>query len=218
MRWVPEPDAVADQPPDVEGLAVAELVEGARQGRPPSPAAVDAFLEGREVPVVEGSRVTFLFRGEADAVSLRHWVFGLPTATPLHRIEGTDLWFGLLELPEESRVEYKFEVVRGRDVEWIHDPLNPHLARDPFGANSVCQGAGYRVPEWTQADPAVPEGSLEDRVFRSRALGGTRRVTLYRPARFRKTRRYPLLLVHDGGDYLAYAALKTVLDNLIHRL
>src|SRR5262249_57036190 len=30
--------------------------------------------------------------------------------------------------------------------------------------------------------------------------------------------RYPLLIVHDGGDYLKYAAAQTVLDNLIHRL
>ena len=29
--------------------------------------------------------------------------------------------------------------------------------------------------------------------------------------------RYPLLIVHDGKDYLDYAAAKTVLDNLIHR-
>jgi enterochelin esterase family protein len=27
-----------------------------------------------------------------------------------------------------------------------------------------------------------------------------------------------LLVVHDGGDYLGFAAMKTVLDNLIHRL
>ena len=27
-----------------------------------------------------------------------------------------------------------------------------------------------------------------------------------------------MLIVHDGGDYLQYAAAKTVLDNLIHRL
>ena len=29
--------------------------------------------------------------------------------------------------------------------------------------------------------------------------------------------RYPLLVVHDGHDYLNYASAKTVLDNLIHR-
>jgi enterochelin esterase family protein len=38
------------------------------------------------------------------------------------------------------------------------------------------------------------------------------------PARFRKTRRYPLLIVNDGPDYLRYASFKTVLDNLIYRL
>src|SRR5690606_27750752 len=56
------------------------------------------------------------------------------------------------------------------------------------------------------------ETSIEDTPL------GTQRVSIYLPARFRDSRRYPLLIVHDGGDYLRYAALKTVLDNLIHRL
>ena len=43
-------------------------------------------------------------------------------------------------------------------------------------------------------------------------------MTLYLPARFRRTATYPLLVVHDGGDFLRYAAAKVVLDNLIHRL
>ena len=43
-------------------------------------------------------------------------------------------------------------------------------------------------------------------------------MTLYLPARFRRTTSYPLLVVHDGPDFLQYAAAKTVLDNLIHRL
>ncbi|MEK9501641.1 alpha/beta hydrolase-fold protein [Gemmatimonadota bacterium DH-20] len=219
MRWVPESPEVAEvAPPDVAGLSIEPLVRAAEAGTPPSTDAVDGFLHGRAVPVVDGSQVTFVFRGEADDVRLRHWVYGLQTATSLHRLAGTDLWYDVLELPEGSRVEYKFEVVRGGDVQWVNDPLNPHRARDPFGANSVCHGAGYAVPEWTRPDPESPSGSLEDRLFRSRALGGSRRVTIYRPARFRETRRYPLLLVHDGGDYLAYAGLQTVLDNLIHRL
>ncbi len=41
---------------------------------------------------------------------------------------------------------------------------------------------------------------------------------MYVPARFRRSRRYPLLVVHDGLDYLRYASLQVVLDNLIHRL
>lgn len=214
MRWIPEPEEREASPPDVSGLAVEELVEGPT----PSDEEIDAFLEGHEFPVVEGPRCTFVYRGPADAVRLRHWIFGLPSAEPLHPVAGTDLWYQVLELPEGSRVEYKLEVTRGREVEWIQDPLNPRLAHDPFGANSVCHGAGYETPEWTQPQADVPEGSLEERVFESPTLGEIRRVTIYRPARFRETRRYPLLLVHDGGDYLRFAALKTVLDNLIHRL
>ncbi|HSN72305.1 MAG TPA: alpha/beta hydrolase-fold protein, partial [Steroidobacteraceae bacterium] len=41
---------------------------------------------------------------------------------------------------------------------------------------------------------------------------------LYVPARFRRTRRYPLLVIHDVDDYLRYADLRVVLYNLIHRL
>lgn len=213
MRWVPDPDP-APNPPDVTGLAVARLV----QGPPPDTATIDAFLAEHPVPVVEGDRVTFLFRGEADQVRLRHWIYGLTSSESLHRIPGTDLWYFVLQLPGGSRVEYKLEVTRGPDVQWIQDPLNPYTAQDPFGANSVAHGAGYQVPEWTRPDPDAPQGTLEDRVFRSEALRGPRRITLYRPARFRDSRRYPLLLVHDGGDYVRYAGLKTVLDNLIHRL
>lgn len=218
MKWVPDTERTNVQQPDVEGLSIAPLVRAARDGSPPSPGEIDAFLAERDVPVVDGPRVTFVYRGEADEVRLRHWIFGLTSTGSLHRIAGTDLWYDVLDLPEGSRVEYKFEVVRGSNVEWHQDPLNPHLASDPFGANSVAHAAGYEVPEWTRPGPGVPQGSLEDRVFHSQVLGGSRRLTIYRPARFRESRRYPLLLVHDGGDYLKYAGLQTVLDNLTHRL
>jgi enterochelin esterase family protein len=46
---------------------------------------------------------------------------------------------------------------------------------------------------------------------------GRRTFGLYLPARFRRTRRYSLLVVHDGHDYLRYASLGPILDNLIHR-
>ena len=218
MRWVPDTklgsDSAPAAPPDVTGLAIAEMVHASA----PTGEAIQTFLDQHEFPLAEGGKVTFVFRGEAEEVRLRHWVYGLSSSEALHRIRGTDLWYHVLELPGESRVEYKLEVTRGGDVQWIQDPLNPHLARDPFGANSVAHGWGYETPEWTRTDPSARQGTLEDRVFQSAALGEPRRITIYRPARFRTTRRYPLLLVHDGGDYMEYAGLKTVLDNLIHRL
>ncbi len=199
--------------PATRGLAIDELL------RQPvvEPGAVAAFLEARTFPIVEGPFCTFVFQGEADAVLLRHWIFGLPSSQAFERLSGTDLWTLVLELPEGSRVEYKIELHRGPNVELIRDPLNPLLARDPFGANSVCHASGYATPEWTQPDPDVRRGRVEDRKILSRTLGGTRPVSLYFPARYRPTRRYPLLVVHDGADYARYASLTTVLDNLVHR-
>lgn len=198
---------------DRRGLAISALIDGP----PPTPSDIDAFLEAHTFPIVEGERCTVVFRGEAQEVRLRHWIYGLPTAEPFERIAGTDLWYHLLELPEGSRVEYKLEVAEARGVHLVQDPLNPLLAQDPFGANSVIHAAGYEVGAWAQPHPGVPEGTLEDRVFHSRSLGDARRITVYRPARFKEHRRYPLLIVHDGGDYLRYSNLRAILDNLIDR-
>lgn len=178
---------------------------------------VERFLAERECPIVDGRTVTFVYHGAADEIRLRHWIFGLPTSQPFQRAEGSDFWYLEMELPEMSRVEYKIEKVNGENVEWIMDPLNPRVARDPFGANSVCHGEGYEVPEWTLPDPEARAGTIDELRLHSQLLGGTRRVALYLPARFRRRRRYRLLVVHDGADYLRYAALQTVLDNLIHR-
>ena len=178
---------------------------------------VDAFMGSHAFPIVEGPAITFVWRGEAEAVHLKHWVYGLGTAQPLARVAGTDVWFLTLELPIRSRVEYKLEVVRGGHGEWIEDPLNPNRARDPFGANSVAHGAGYHAPAWIHRDPAV-RGGMMDEIMIDSATFGRRGVGIYLPARYTRTRRYPLLVVHDGHDYVRYAGLATILDNLIHRL
>lgn len=188
------------------------------QGIAAKTTTVQTFLDENTFPLVEGSHTTFVYVGEAAEVRLRHWVYGLPSAQPFSRIPGTDLWYHIVELPHGSRVEYKIETEIDGKIEWIRDPLNPLLAHDPFGANSVCQAHGYTAPDWTESDPEAREGTLEHIVIPRTPFGTGRRVTVYLPARFRKTRRYPLLVVHDGGDYLRYARLKTVLDNLIHRL
>ena len=185
---------------------------------PATPEKVKAFLRSHTVPIVEGPSVTFVFRGHAEAVNLRHWIYGLESSQPLTRVPDTDLFYAIVELPSGSRVEYKLEVWNGGSSHWIQDPRNPNLARDPFGANSVAHGDGYAIPSWTRPDPDARPGRLEPFLFDSAALGGTRYGRLYYPARYRTTRRYPLLVVHDGSDYLRFAGMRTVLDNLIDRL
>jgi enterochelin esterase-like enzyme len=184
----------------------------------PTAADVDAFIANTEFPLVDGSDVTFVFRGVADAVFLRCWISGLDTAQPFQQLSGSDLWAATIELPRGSRIEYKFEVVTNGSRQLVLDPLNDVTAHDPFGANSVCQGSGYRRPRWTLPRPDARAGSFDSMRIESAAFKDSRDIQVYIPARFRRNRRYPLLIAHDGPDYLKFAALQTVLDNLISAL
>lgn len=204
--------APATAPVATRQLAIHELLDA----KPPTAEAIDQFLERHDVPLVEGTSVTFLYRGDADEVRLQHFIYGLETSQPFARVKGTDLWYLVLELPPHSVLQYKLNLRHGNEGRWVLDPMNPERAFDPFGANSVCR-TGVETPEWTRPDPQARSGDLLNIQLFSRAFDEERSLLLYLPARFRRSRRYPLVVVHDGHDYLKYSNLKTVLDNLIHR-
>ncbi len=195
-----------------------QIVESLYRKGFPNPEEVDNFVDQNQFPLVEPGRVTFIYRGRAEEVYLRRWIAGMKTAQPLEQLAGSDLWALTMELPEKSRFEYKFEVVANGERELLLDDLNGVLAHDPFGANSVCQGHGYQRPCWSLYDPDARSGTLTTLKVASDSFGETRELGIYLPARFRRSRTYPLLVVHDGPDYLRYADFKNVLDNLIHRL
>ncbi|QFG67358.1 alpha/beta hydrolase-fold protein [Ornithinimicrobium pratense] len=180
--------------------------------------AVNAFLHEREVPIVEGSRCTFLYKGEVDAVAVQHRIVNQPQHVPMRRVEGTSLWYVTIELPAQSRVEYQLQVRAGDAAETINDPLNPRLAHSPVGSSSVCQAAGYEVPHWSLPQPETRPGELVDFPLASKALRRMTHNRVYLPARFRPSSHYSLLVVHDGDDYVNFSAMRTVLDNLIHSI
>ncbi len=175
-------------------------------------------LDAHRFPVVGNGWAVFAHRADADSVHLHHWIFGLPSSRPFERVEGTDLWVLEAEVQRRARVEYKIEVVHGEQRHLVRDPLNPNLAQDPFGANSVVHGVDYLEPEWARPDEGTRSAQVIERRFHSSVFGDVRPLSIYLPARFRDTRRYPLLIVHDGIDYQRFASLTTVLDNLIERL
>jgi enterochelin esterase family protein len=181
---------------------------------PPSAEALAAFLAGNQFPLVEPGAVTFAWRGEADRVGLLRFIHARADRAPFQRLPGTDLW--LLRLPVENggRFEYKLAVQRGGGEEWIVDPLNPARADDPFGQNSVCRTWGYARPAWSEPRGA-PAGRIEAVEVASAAFGEARIEQVYLPAGYDRRRRYPLAIIHDGPDYLAYADLAVSLDNLI---
>ncbi len=189
-----------------------------REGGDVQESAIDAFLDRHEAPIVEGAKCTFLFRGQADEVHVMHRIVNQPQRVPMKRLQQTSLWWVTIELPEGSRVEYQISRRLGDDTEQFNDPLNPHVAHSPVGSSSVCYAAGYNIPDWIHHDPDTRPGELHTVEFHSKALRRNTATRVYLPARYRASSAYPLLIVHDGDDYLNYASMRTVLDNLIDRL
>ena len=198
----------------VQRLALALREDRGQVGR-----HLQEFASEGPFPLVHENEATFFFwDGEAaEEVTLIHWVFGLESRQAFERLPGTDAFILQLELPASARVEYKLELVRRGQKHWIRDPRNPLQARDPFGANSVCQMPGYEEPSWIQELPEGQGGELELHVIRSAIWGGPRRIAVYLPFEYRSTKKLPLVICHDGTDTLRFASAKLVLDNLIRR-
>jgi enterochelin esterase family protein len=175
---------------------------------------VDAFLADRDFPLAEPGILTFAWRGEADHVHLVRWIHGGADRRPFVRLAGTDLWLLRLAVEDGGRFEYKLAIGQHGREDLSVDPLNPARAGDPFGENSVARTLGYSRPAWSLPRGAPP-GGLDELRIESRAFGEVRDVLVYVPFGHDPDRAYPLVVIHDGGDFVAYADLPLVLDNLI---
>lgn len=183
------------------------------------PADLDRMVFERGFPISTEDATTFAYRGAVDGVELIHFGFGLPDDLRFERLPDSDWWLLALRLPPATRLEYRLHITEGDHHYDTEDPLNPFEARNPFGQNSVCRSHGYTVPPWARYDSEADEGLQRSLTVPSVHLGRPVHVTLYLPASFsmEPEHRYPLVVMHDGNDFLHYADAATVLDNLIHR-
>jgi enterochelin esterase family protein len=183
-----------------------------------TPEALDARRAAEEpFPIVDGDTCTFAHCGEVIGVRLMHFGVGLPDDLAFTPLGESDWSVLALRMPAGSRLEYKLEITDSFGTRLVDDPLNTQAAAHPFGLNSVCVAAGYRTPDWARHDPAVATGRIVEHTIESAALGRTASASVYLPAAFGAdaAARHPLLVVHDGDDYLRYAGAATVLDNLV---
>ena len=109
----------------------------------------------------------------------------------------------------------KFEVHRGGNRHWVRDPTTTgwhgtRLVRTP---SARCPGT---MAALGRARAGMREGSLEGFTLDSAVWGGPADHGLS-SNEYKAHKVYPLLICHDGADYLRFAGIKTVLDNLISR-
>jgi enterochelin esterase-like enzyme len=183
---------------------------------------VDQFLacvRQQDLPLIEESmragfgRAIFLYRGASAKVQLTGDMTGTVPGPVLERLSGTDISFYSGEFEMDARLDYKFVL---NDKDWILDPLNPRIMPSGFGPNSQFWMPDYKPLKEIEANPAIPHGVIEDVPFASVILHNTRTLKVYLPPRYPEAgRRYPVLYVQDGTDYIKYANIGAVVDNLI---
>jgi enterochelin esterase-like enzyme len=114
--------------------------------------------------------------------------------------------------PALQRLEYRFALARGEDIEVVLDPVNPCSVRTAFGDRSVLELPGYTPPLWLSA-PTV-EGRME-----AMSLAGETAdevpVTVWSPLDLDDDDPAPLLLVHDGAEYDQLAGITAYCGALV---
>ncbi|HYN67726.1 MAG TPA: alpha/beta hydrolase-fold protein [Ornithinibacter sp.] len=121
-------------------------------------------------------------------------------------------WVLEVPRPRLHRIEYRFAVTRGDEVEVLLDPANPVSVRTAFGDRSVMEMPGYAPPWWLSA-PAVP-GRTEAMTFAGETADEVP-VTVWSPQDLVDDEPAPLLLVHDGPEYDMLARLTTYSGALV---
>src|SRR5262249_54835179 len=114
----------------------------------------------------DGDTATFFYRGQADQVDV---LFGADVR-PLSRAADSGVWPSTVQPPALHRAFFSSR--------------SPPTAKEHPAENPPAEPAVWRGPK---APPAATEsaelkGSLEQFEVESKALGGQRKVTVYRPA------------------------------------
>ncbi len=175
--------------------------------------AIDSFIvENTTFPITMDTNCFFLFRGKADRIIVTgdHTQWSQRGDT-MKRFTGTDLHMVKKSFPADARLDYK--LINGSN--WILDPKNPLTCPGGFGPNSELRMPAYPDQPELIGNADIPKGTIFDTTFTSKALNNSRVIKVYLPPDYSPTVQYPVILFHDGIDYVNLAKTPVIIDRLI---
>lgn len=176
-------------------------------------AVIDSFMQKNQVfPLTSNNECIFIFRSNAQRIIVTgdHTQWSQRGDT-MQRIAGTDLHYVKKNFPSDARIDYKF--INGTN--WILDPKNPLTCPGGFGPNSELRMPGYPEQPELIGNTDIPRGTIVDTTFRSNALNNSRAIKVYVPPGYSQAQQYPVILFHDGIDYVNLAKAPAIIDRLI---
>ena len=175
--------------------------------------AIDSFMiVNKTFPIAIDTNCYFFFRGKADRIIVTgdHTQWSQRGDT-MKRFPGTDLHMVKKTFPADARLDYK--LINGTN--WILDPRNPLTCPGGFGPNSELRMPAYPIQPELIGNADIPKGTIFDTTFTSKALNNSRAIKVYLPPDYSPTIQYPVILFHDGIDYVNLAKAPAIIDRLI---
>lgn len=180
-------------------------------------AIVDSFMATiAAFPFVEEDTIAYyLYRGNATTVTIPGDANGWNVeAFPMARISGTNLWYRQGVFESDARLGYLF-FLNGSTA--ALDPLNPNRLNDNVGTVSELAMPDYVQPPEIIRYSNIPHGTLRNVSISSTILGYPRTIRVYAPPAYTTAVNdsFPVVLFHDGNDYISAGSALNVLDYLI---
>lgn len=181
-------------------------------------AIADSFLTAQTAfPLIESDTIaTYIYTGNVSSVHIPGDANGWnANAFPMSKVPNTNLWYRVQNFEADARLDYKF-VLNGSN--WILDPRNDQKVSGGFGPNSELRMPEYEFPSEINYRAEIPHGVLKDTTVTSSMLNNSRKVYIYFPAGYDATssKTYPMMLFHDGTEFLNLANTANILDYLIY--
>jgi len=186
------------------------------QGAEDKAARVTSFLGGQtKLPLIEGDFIHFLYQGEVDDLAIYGTMIESGGTQAMERVAGTNLYYKSFRLEQGGRWDYGFVKNFG---ERLADPRNPRRVPNIWGRQESSEVwlPGYAQATYLEEAEEVRRGSVHDLTFNSKAGGTRKELKIYLPAGYAESAgNFPLLIVHDGFEWLDKGLMARSLDNLI---
>jgi enterochelin esterase family protein len=174
---------------------------------------VDSFMNANPIlPYIQDdTAVFFIYLGNAQSLEIAGDFTGWTPSMPMTGVFGTNFYYSSAHYEADARLEYKFVI----DGNWILDPKNPHTFTGGTGVNSEFKMPAYVVPPEISFYSNIPHGIIRDTSFYSNNLNNSRPVNIYLPPGYTVQKQYPVIVFHDGIEYVTLANIVNILDYLI---
>ena len=182
--------------------------------------AIDEFLKGRALPLIDGEEVVFIWRGNAKDLAIAGDMIGMRREEPMQRLEGTDLWWWATEMDPRAAAKYMFYVDYQPTIDPTHDRTTQSTILGPdmnWRREEGVEMSWFAMPEWPglrlakqeSAEETSPNGMIDSFELTAQPPAGedgeepdsiSLSLNVWLPPDYgESTERYPVVYVHNSS-------------------